>query len=945
MKILQKKLIYVFLIAVALTPLLWFFHHRGELINGLDTNFPLNPTVWFGRRLLIWNDSLNGGTHMNSSVAGLFFHLLQYIPYKIGFSLGVTQKLTFIFWFGMTAFAGYIFSITFLTKKHLLQAFFVILYCFNIYLFNTWENSKVANLALVVGLPLFISVIENYRQRKISIYTLFSFQVIIAFITAGTGINPAYFAAIVGGVLMYFIIFLLKEDRGLLLKGITISAIAIIGASLFWILPLLDFLFFSSKVSTLEGIGFTNWVASLSQNTSLVNVLRLMGAWDWYVKDNANVPIYIPYAVKYFNSLPFIAMSFVVPLMAFSALFLRNKKRLVELLFLVLYVVIGVFLGAGLHEPTSGLFSILLNKVPFFSFFRSPWYIFTPYTIIGLGGLATLFLDQLNPKLPKIVYLSSVCVLIVGYLLYSYPLWTGKIFRPGREDSFYVTTPAYVFDFADYFTNSSNQRIITYPDDQLEKFNWGYKGTDSFLGLLVNKEVYAPSFNYPNKYVESYLNTFYLRLKAGNTTSATKMLPEIGVDSLLLKKDASTLSPEISQHFASYQQKSFGEWSLIDFGKKNLVSVVKNLYLADQNPEFLSFIIPYLPPESAIISENDTQFSKFSNYIKPLALVELKPLTTSEGQSYSFETETEGDYTFVFEQPLVQDKTSTILLDDKQIKSENRYDDASSISLHLSKGKHEVLVNYPVSIVQLPEKYIGEISLSQVDQKEQRITIPVSNFNPFVTYELNFDFRYVYGDLPQIELVQSYSRAPLKVETVKLFKNQDWLPTRFLFNPVPLDSKLEIIFKLADNVDSSISKAVLRNMKINRIVTNRLFIYENPLSQSSESKVELTKNSSVSYTSEVTNVPNGYLLLFKENYQNGWVLSSNDYIGRKPVHLQANGMYNLWFIPVGGKSEHIDITFKPQKNYIIALALTGVFLTLALITLVISLRLKNVKNK
>ena len=173
-------------------------------------------------------------------------------------------------------------------------------------------------------------------------------------------------------------------------------------------------------------------------------------------------------------------------------------------------------MGAGTHPPTGFVYSFLVGKIPFFSFFRSPWYIFTPYLIFAYAGLASLLFAGLEkPRIRFIVY-SLTFLFVVGYLLYSYPLVTGKIFRPSKPDGFYVKFPDYVWEAEKWLqgeNNGINGRIITYPDDQIENFSWGYKGTDTILSLFSTHEFITPSFNLASKPLQNLLDEFYSCIK------------------------------------------------------------------------------------------------------------------------------------------------------------------------------------------------------------------------------------------------------------------------------------------------------------------------------------------------------------------------------------------------------------------------------------------------
>ena len=172
-----------------------------------------------------------------------------------------------------------------------------------------------------------------------------------------------------------------------------ISLIILFLVNLFWILPLSIFLF-GIKTGTLSDLGFTNWLTSLSENTSIINVARLQGAWDWYALDAAGMPQYLPYTVNYLYRLPFVVFSFALPFLSLiSFLFVKKENKKLYIYFGIL-MLLGIFFGTGAHDPTGVVFLFLANHVPMFSFFRSPWYIFTPILVLAYASLISLFFNR-----------------------------------------------------------------------------------------------------------------------------------------------------------------------------------------------------------------------------------------------------------------------------------------------------------------------------------------------------------------------------------------------------------------------------------------------------------------------------------------------------------------------------------------------------------------------
>src|SRR3989344_5016848 len=320
----------VCLILFSLVPLIWFYRYPGVIINGSDTNFPLNVSAWFTRRLYVWQNVSNAGSDFSSSTAGTFFHFVQLLPSLLGLNLHVIQVASLLFWFALLVFSAFVLARAILPGKPAAQSVFVALYVFNIYLFNTWENVKVTNLSLVTALPLAISLLIFLQNKSISLTRGVFYSALVGLVLSGTGINPAYWIVFFGILLIYLFFNLLTQPRRVsqVSNFFAVSA-GVVLVNAFWILPSLNFIFGNiTPFGSLDKLGFTNWTDSLSVHTSLLNIMRLQGAWGWYSVDfQTNQPVYIPYAPNYFYRLPFLAFSFLLPALALISLIWRDKQH------------------------------------------------------------------------------------------------------------------------------------------------------------------------------------------------------------------------------------------------------------------------------------------------------------------------------------------------------------------------------------------------------------------------------------------------------------------------------------------------------------------------------------------------------------------------------------------------------------------------------------------
>lgn len=939
MKKISNSILIFTLVALSMSPLIWFLGKGNAIIDGLDTNFPLEPVIWFTKRLFIWNGSYNAGSHFSSSVGGLFFHLVQVVPYLAGFSLQSVEIISILFWSTIIAVGAYLFAKNFISTKVTIIIPFLVLYFFNIYLYNSWENIKVANLGLVATLPLILTLLKKANEKEISNSKIIFFSAVCGVLAGGTGINPAYFISLFGVFFIYSLILLFTTKSPInTLFSIFKVFIPIVLVNLYWMLPLYNFVFVGSGISSLDSIGFTNWVDSLSQNTSIVNILRLQGVWDWYVVDPYGMPIYIPYALRYFRSLPFIIFSLVVPTLAFISLIVRSKQQYRQYVFFTILTIVGVFMGVGTHEPTGQLFKFFAEHIPFFNFFRSPWYIFTPYTIIGLAGLTSLLFNHIDEIITRKVKLSRrypifplfILFFVFAHIVYSYPQVTGKIFRPGRPDTFYQQFPQYVFDAKDYLLKNDTGRIISIQEDPLETFDWGYKGTESLLGLFSDRQVLSASFNYSNRYFAELVNTFYRYVRREEYSSLISMSNILGFQTVFMREDAPSYfkpTPDVLKDYTK-SVENIGKWSFVKLSDATVtsnVSIPSKVYVMNLSPEDYASISGILPRDSITLLKNDTQFESISHMLSEYGqILKAKNLDSDmldNTSTYSFTIETPGEYSFVVNQKSLKGDNIKIVLDGQPIDVSNISIRDSSISIGpimLQKGEHRALLISP----QIQKTILNQempISLTSFDDKPNQISLDVDNFDMRRKYAFRFKYKYFYGDLATIQLGQVNNKQPFRVDKIPLKQSLDVEEQSYLYTPVELPSKLEFIATMPSSVNKS-SKFEVSQIEAFPIYENDLFLIQS-IKGIDTSQVKLTSNrvNPTKYVLNIQNVPNGYFVLLKENYHSGWIITSQSYIGGIQPHFSANGYANAWFIPVGGESAQIDVTFAPQKTYITAL--------------------------
>lgn len=951
MKKIKENWILFLVIVFSLTPVIWFLGRPNMLVNGVDTNFPLNPSIWFQRRFFVWNSVSNAGQDFSSSIAGTFFHLIQVIPFKLGFGLQMVELISFIFWFTVIVVGAFALSRLIFPKHKFAQAIFVSLYSFNIYLFNSWENVKVSNLSLIASIPLSLCVLILMKDKKISLTKGFFLSLLVGILASGSGINPSYMISLFILVIIFVLsdlAFGRKRNIVLTLKqsGVWLTGIVLI--NLFWIIPTIYFIFkVVPQTGSLSGIGFTSWVDSLSKNTSIFNVLRMQGAWDWYaVDDSSGQPLYIPYAHNYFKNFPFIVFSLLIPLVSFASLALVNVKKFKYYFFFLSILLLGVFLGIGTHAPTGVIFTFLIKYIPFFDLFRSPWYIFTPMVVLAYAGLVGLFFSR------KVKFLNLFAVvLIVGNLIYSYPLVTGKIFRPAKKDGFYVKFPDYVFEAGKWLSEGDGGRVLGYPDDELEQYEWGYRGVESILGLMTDREILFSSFNASNSGASILVSKLYEAIKKDQIIVSESLAKKLNISLLFEKGDQPSLAPKIPESFRQGDLTEFGKWKFYGFSQAQtskiysasdfsfgypfnnageLVSVVGESHLINPQDSVVKSSSEIVDHAGKIVYAQNSQVNDFKDFLANSTttayLFKDWDLTTVV---YTFEVPESGEYGPILEKfghadfEIDLTKPLRVLLDGKPViwEVESVDDYIRFKPSFVTRGVHKVVIEIGTSNQILSEDF-GNTHLELVNKDSESISrnFLLSNFDSRSKYLLKLDYLHAYGENPMIILKQENNSSPLKTQVEKLPNYTEWSSISFFIDPVNTPSKLMILLNAGGATDPKGTKVSYDNLKVLKVFTNKLFFVSKGKSDLLDSpSVSYTKNSPVEYTANVSNAKGTHVLVFAENYSPYWRATVHDEQGGKtsykPKHFSVDAFANAWIIENPSERYTLKIYYTPQNLY------------------------------
>lgn len=530
---------------VGLTPLLWLT--PGTIVTGGDANFPLDPIQWFKGRSFVWNDLSNCGIPAAINSTSLFFHGLQALGAWLSLPLFHIQQLFYVFWF--TAVCGaiyYLMAVIQRDRPDRLERFLAVaFYAYNPLLFNVWEAAKAAELSALVGMPIFLAWLILGMERRLPLWVLACRATLLAVVASEVGAGPPVLAVAIALPSAYAICRILqgalqrrRAQAGWTAVTLAVLCAAYASASAYWAIPYGFEIYDQVLTQASKGLAAFNlddWLRGISTHTSLLNVSRLQGAWDWYYIWNKEP--YVAYAKSYSRSPLLILLSFAFPLLAYSALLVR--RSFLALFFASLTLMMTI-LGSGAHPPFGPIYLFAVERLPLLNMFRSPYYKFGLLVTLGYAVLLAVairgWIDRfrLNPR-------TWGAALIGLNLLYCYPMLTGEIVYIHKTMPFIkLRVPPYITAAARWFDAQPEEgRILSIPKDSMDIYRWGYSSIVHALNLASRRAVlssrdFVAGFESANTVRESIYRMVFDKL----TPWSGRLLGLLGAKYLLVRYDS-----------------------------------------------------------------------------------------------------------------------------------------------------------------------------------------------------------------------------------------------------------------------------------------------------------------------------------------------------------------------------------------------------------------------
>lgn len=401
-KYLNSSCLWLMVIALVLFLFIWRFAYPNYLILGGEGNYFLNlpETKNFGYTWSSGNNGTGGFTRLIHS---------QFLIINV---LACLQTVNLWLASLLNAFAVYylpFFFIFILLKKCLKLSLFGSLIFALFYILNLFSSYYLTKLffwetAILFILPVFFIIIYRnfYRPSRLFIY----FGMTSFFLSSGFANLPLLGVALLSVPLFLIINSLIIEDK-LDLKRCFISlvllAVSFFLFNFWWIIHFIsrrkDLLAFYPKGEAIS------WASRHLPQNIVSDIFSLR--WLFSLNER-NYNFY-----SNFYTSPLIVVFLFIPLIFLFYYFCRLRQKSQTLTVALLFLLVCLFLSAGVAGPFGVLYLLFLKVIPFFIIFKTPWEKFGPLLIFWITISFGLLFNFLNDKQKKYFYSFIILYLII----------------------------------------------------------------------------------------------------------------------------------------------------------------------------------------------------------------------------------------------------------------------------------------------------------------------------------------------------------------------------------------------------------------------------------------------------------------------------------------------------------------------------------------------------
>ena len=630
-KFLIFSILYAFLVLIGLFVLAFIWLPPGYTLAGHDSGLPLSAKQFLLTRLYSWDDRLGFGLDNSANFGSITIHFFDWLSSFIAGVPYAGNYISVFFWLGLIFFSGFVFSYQ---LKDVFGKPFVfilpVLLTFNFYIFQSVFMLERAKFGIFSATLISLAIFLRMQNKKLSLIAsaLISSLVFSVFNGGGWfGVTLYGGVILILGVLLFvgFVTGPINHSFDAFKRTLQFIILFVVFYLLFNAYSILPYLrnFLANDAPRLlqesSSGNHKDWLRDVSRSTSFLNLFRLLGVPDWYGSPDAVIKSNLshPYASFYLNNKVTVAISFIFPLLSFGSFLLVKTKEQKRLLCLFgLIALLEIIFTAGSHTPLGFFYELLMDNVPGFFLFRSAFYKFGIFYMLGMLVLLAFTVSVLIEKSTRFLSTQwSKITLLVVFAFLAIGLWLGyhwvlfdstKVFAWKTDQATKVKVPEYIFDFAQWVekNNLGDKKILMLPptnrDWENDAYDWGYWSLSPLPYALSSARILSNWHGLTHEEL-GLVENLYAFVKGNNETGFFTLADRLNVGYVLLRQDvlvdsswSSAEKPEayrkVLESFKGVKKvASFGKWDLyqVESTAPREVYAVTSVNLAPDNFVFL----------------------------------------------------------------------------------------------------------------------------------------------------------------------------------------------------------------------------------------------------------------------------------------------------------------------------------------------------------------------
>jgi hypothetical protein len=519
-----------------LVPLFFIAYSLSDPGISITGDFPYQDTPDYAiNKLWLWIErgSRDGFETLSRIPINGLWYLLSFVNVHSPFA----SKVLIVLGFFLSSFSFY-FSFLLFFKGRLTYSDFTLKLSAILgslfYAYNVWAFNRIHHWYLWIGYSLFplffVSIIYSFKEPKN--WKFIASAIFLWSLASTTPHMVIYYGAILIFIFLYFFVnALIKKKESKIHLIIPLISIILFYSlvNMYWIYP---FILYSQYQLLVPSYEYTeNNVELLSRESNFVNTFRIMGYW---LNSNVELP---PEDSPLYYVLLF--SSFVIPIFAFSALFLKKSIKYAiifsSIALIALIFAMGTQSPLNYHKlaittPVLSKFVWLLRDADKLSFLI----VFAYSFLLGIvsSHVYSVLIKERNNDKKHFIIAGLFLLLILGSIYLSYPFYNDNM-KPLKP----IVLPT-EFDRLNAYLSTVNTDKVYFMPYPLELTAWHRNG---YVGSIYQTHSIKPSIGTGNEAItNNYYNFLVNSIVENRSRNFANLIYPLGTSYVIFHNDTWT---------------------------------------------------------------------------------------------------------------------------------------------------------------------------------------------------------------------------------------------------------------------------------------------------------------------------------------------------------------------------------------------------------------------